>query len=55
MGAALRYWDGEGVDQFEMFRHVDKPSSVSAPRSRSQLTPIAEVLRSLADADDLPF
>ncbi len=53
--AALRRMAGEVVDQGELFAYVDRPSSVSAPRSRSELTPIADVLRSLAAADGLPF
>ena len=56
--AALRYWDGEGVDQTEMFAQVDSTRSMSAPRSRAELTPIADVLRSLGPsygAEDLPF
>ncbi len=53
--AALRAWAGEVVDQHELFDHVDRSSSVSAPRSEAELTPIADVLRSLAVADGLPF
>jgi len=54
IGAAIRYWDGEGVDQHEMFEYVDTPGSVSAMgRGRGQLTPIADVLRS--GSSDLPF
>jgi len=55
INAALRYWDGEGVDQHELFTEVDSTRSMSAPRTEADLTPIADVLRSLADADDLPF
>jgi len=53
--AALRFWDGERVDQGEMFAQVDKVSSVSGLVEGEGLVPIAEVLRSLADADGLPF
>ena len=56
ISAALRFWDGEGVDQYELFEQVDSLGSVSAlSRGRGELTPIADVLRSLADADGLPF
>ena len=55
--AALRYWDGERVDQGELFEYVDSTRSVSALfRSRGELTPIASVLRSPGVVpDDLPF
>ena len=54
--AALQFWDGEGVDQYELFEYLDKESSVSAlDEDEDTLTPIAEVLRSLAVLDDLPF
>ena len=54
MRAAIQFWDGEGVDQHEMFEYVDTTGSVSAlSRGRGELTPIADVLRSLSD--DLPF
>jgi len=56
MRAAIQFWDGEGVDQTEMFDDLDTLGSVSAlSRSRSELTPIASVLRSLAELDGLPF
>ena len=56
VGAALRAMDGEAVDQREMFEYLDTHGSVSAlSRGRGELTPIAEVLRSLAVADGLPF
>ena len=56
MRAALQFWDGEGVDQYEIFDDLDTLGSVSAlSRSRSELTPIADVLRSLSEADGLPF
>ena len=53
--AALRYWDGERVAQGEFFPQVDSTGSVSGSRSRSELTSIADVLSSLAEADGLPF
>jgi len=54
VGVALRFLDGEALDQYELFEYVDSRVSVSAlSRSRSELTPIADVLRSLAN--DLPF
>ena len=54
--AALRYWDGEGVDQYEMFEYVDKESSMRGlTRDEGDLTHISSVLRSLAEADGLPF
>ena len=53
-GAAFRYWDGEGVDQYELFEYVDSRGSVSAlSRGRGELTPIADVLEVVLD--DLPF
>ncbi len=55
VAAALRYWDGDRVDQCELFDHVDSASSVSGSVSGEGLTPIADVLRSLAVADGLPF
>jgi len=30
MRAAIQFWDGEGVDQHEMFDQVDSRGSVSA-------------------------
>ena len=54
MRAALQFWDGEGVDQYELFEYVDKEGSVSAlSRGRGGLTPIADVLEVVLD--DLPF
>ena len=53
MRAAIQFWDGEGVDQHEMFEYLDTTGSMSAlSRSRSELTHIADVLSSL---DELPF
>ena len=54
MRAALQFWDGQAVDQYEMFEYVDKQGSVSAlSRGRGELAHIADVLRS--SAEDLPF
>ena len=56
IAAANRFWDGEGVDQFELFEYLDRQSSMSGlTRDESDLTYISSVLRSLAEADDLPF
>ena len=56
VSAALRAMDGEALDQYELFAQVDRQSSMSAlSREEGQLTPIADVLRSLAVADGLPF
>ena len=55
--AALRFFEGERVDQAELFAYVDKQSSVSAlHRDRDGFVPIADVLRSIElPLDDLPF
>ena len=56
MRAAIQFWDGEGVDQYEIFDEVDTLGSVSAlSRGRGELTAIADVLSSLQQADELPF
>ena len=56
VGAALRYWDGEGVDQYELFEYVDSQSSMRGlTRDEGCLTHISEVLRSSVGAEDLPF
>ena len=56
IAAAIRFHSGERVAQSEMFRQVDDQGSVSAlSRSGGEPVHISKVLRSLADADDLPF
>jgi len=56
VGAALRAMAGEAVDQHELFDYLDSSGSMSdLSRAEAELTPIAEVLRSLAEADGLPF
>ena len=56
MKAAIRYWDGERVDQAELFDDLDTPGSVSALiESESDLTHISEVLRPYIEDDGLPF
>ena len=55
MRAAIQFWDGQGVDQYELFDEVDSPGSVSAlSRGRGELTHIARVLE-IVVPDDLPF
>ena len=54
IAAAIKYLDGERVDQYELFDYVDSSGSVSAlNEDEDGLVPIADVLRSLSD--DLPF
>ena len=55
--AALQFWDGEGVDQYEMFGYLDSSGSVSAlSRSRRGLTHISEIAKvPEIVVDDLPF
>ena len=54
--AALRYFEGERVDQGELFAHVDRVGSVSASgRGRGGLVPIADVLEASRVLDGLPF
>ena len=56
VGAALRWWDGERVDQGELFSDIDTPGSVSGlTRTRSELTHISSVLRPYIEDDGLPF
>ena len=56
IAAAVRYWDGERVDQCEMFEYVDSPSSVRGlTETETDLTHISKVLKGLADADPFPF
>jgi len=48
--------DGERVDQYEIFEYVDRATSVRGlTDTETDLTHISSVLRSLAEADDLPF
>jgi len=56
VGAALRFWSGEKVDQHEMFEYVDRESSVRglAPGD-GDMTHISDVLKGLAEADPFPF
>ena len=52
----MRWWDGEGVDQHEMFEDIDSQSSVRGlTRDEGRLTHISEVLARLRQADGLPF
>ena len=56
MGAAVRRFEGEALDQGELFSEVDSTGSMSAlSRGRGGLVPIQEVLRSSRVLDDLPF
>ncbi len=53
--AAIRFWDGEGVDQLELFAQVDSIGSVSAlSRAGGQLVHISEIVESVIP-DGLPF
>ena len=54
--AALRRWDGERVDQHEMFEYLDNRVSMSAvDEDEGGLTHISKVLKGLAEADPFPF
>ncbi len=58
MGACVRRFMGEALDQGELFSEVDSTGSVSALRTRTELTHISEcseVLTPYLGAEDLPF
>ncbi len=57
VAAALRWWDGEGVDQHELFTDIDSKGSVSAlNETETEPFHISEILRSEGWLpDDLPF
>ena len=56
IAAALRFHDGEGVDQYELFEYLDETRSVSdAGEGEGELTHISKILPSVLSADDLPF
>ncbi len=53
--AALRFWDGERVDQAELFDEVDTTGSVSAlDEDEDGLVHISKVVEVIY-LDDLPF
>jgi len=55
VGAALRWWDGERVDQTELFDDIDTTGSVSAlDEDEDGLVHISKVLEALGD-QGLPF
>ena len=54
--AALRYWDGERVDQLEVFDEVDNQGSVSVlSRRGGELTHISKIVPIVLLDDGLPF
>jgi len=57
MRAAIQFWDGEGVDQHEMFDQVDSRGSVSAlDEDEDGLTLVRNIVKfPEIVVDDLPF